>query len=156
MGSNRIQGILNKPKKMKNLFAIIIVVFLFTCCSNDDEIDTSLLPHKFVMVAMASIGPDSERTGEDMDWQEYYIFDSDSTFLKSRTEGDKTMEEEGVYKTKIKIDGEYMILSYPKESEIIGSCEHLPSETLFIIDRDHLRNTWGACDGPVLTYKRVD
>ncbi len=139
---------------MKNIFAIILFVFFLTSCTNDDEIDPSLLPHKFVMVSMSGMVPNSERTGDDMDWQEYYIFDSDSTFLKSRTEGDKTIEEEGIYKTKIMVDGEYMLLSYPKESEIIGSCQHQPSETLFIIDRDHLRNTWGACDGPVLSYKR--
>ncbi|MCG2460672.1 hypothetical protein K8352_07930 [Flavobacteriaceae bacterium F89] len=140
---------------MKNILAATIIVFLWTSCSNDDGIDTVSFPQKFVLVKMAGRVPDSERTGDDMDWQEYYIFDSDSTFLKSRNINNETIQAEGTYKTKVMNDDEYMILSYPKESEIIGSCEHRPTEMLFIIDRDHLRNTWGACDGPVLSYNRV-
>ncbi len=141
---------------MKNILSIILIVFLLTSCSKNDEIHTNLLSNKFVLVAMSSMGPDSERTGDKMDWQEYYVFDSDSTFLKSRTENNKTIVAEGTYRIKIMVDGEYMILSYPEESEIIGSCEHKPSEMLFIIDHDYLRNSWGTCDGPVLSYKRVD
>ena len=95
-------------------------------------------------------------TGDDMAWQEFYILNADNTFVKSRTRDGQTKEEGGTYSFTTYGDEEYIELLYKMDNDLIGSCTAEPKELLIIKSTSEVYSTWNACDGPGLTYRRVD
>jgi len=98
----------------------------------------------------------SELTGDELDWQENYILYENQSFTKSRLQEGILYEVTGTFKY-VNSDGdEYLELTYPADSGIISNCTEEPVEMLLVKSDDYMiGNSWLACDGPGLEYKRV-
>lgn len=141
-------------------YLILIVAFLtvFSSCTKDTEETTVDYLEKWTLVKMSGSIPNSETTGAAMEWQEYYLFNKDGTFTKSRIQNKIETKATGTYIT-ITINnqyGKYLELTYLKDNEIIGSCFGNLKEDLYFKTNNTLSSAWSACDGPGLEYQKVD
>ncbi len=98
----------------------------------------------------------SETTGNDMAWQEYFIFNTDSTFLKSREQNGQVKEARGTYSFSTTAYEKYFVLTYQSGYELKASCfSGLPQENLLMASSTKIMGTWNICDGPGLEYQLV-
>lgn len=102
---------------------------------------------------VANIPP---QTGSDMSWQEFYLFNADGTFSKTRERDGVTKTITGKFSFKNIGQENYMELTYDEDSELIGNCYATATEELIIKSDIQLANTWNACDGPGLMYNKVE
>jgi hypothetical protein len=91
-----------------------------------------------------------------MEWQEFYVLDSNGTFKKSRERNGVITEISGSYSLSQTANGTSLLLSYKSDSEIIGSCSSALKEELYFESESLLFSTWQQCDGPGLKYEKVD
>ena len=144
-----------KTMIIKTNFVCLFTLCLFVIsCSKDEKFDLNKYPQKWQLIKMNGQIPNSETTGKDMDWQEYYLLNSDGTFTKHREIGEKITEISGIFIYKDLSDGKYIEFNYKVENEIIGSCSSKLSEVLRVKSESKLLGTWLACDGPELEYDR--
>lgn len=149
---------------MKNLIVLIASIAILFSCSTKDEIeevnefDSSKYPQKWELVRMTGQFADSELTGANMPWQEFYLLESDSTFLRWRENDGKKSEEIGTFSFKESQFNELMMtLKYDRPNDLVGSCYGSKTkEVLWIKSNDKMQNTWNECDGPGLEYKRAE
>jgi hypothetical protein len=140
---------------MKNLIVLIAFLTIFNSCSKDNvAMDNTGYYGKWTLVAMSGSIPNSEVTGAAMEWQEFYLFNTNGTFTKSRERNGVKTTLSGTYTTTTQSDGIFFELIYPNDSEIIGSCYGNQKEVLYLIDNNSLSSTWSYCDGPGLKYKK--
>ena len=146
---------------MKIKFLFLLSFIILSCSKNSDEIDTNDLsadsfPQKWSLYKMTGSIQYSERTGDDMPYQEYYIFNSDNTFSKTRISDENEVSISGLYEIKMNNDGVAYLLNYPEESDLVGNCSSKKKEYLYFDDQGTtLLSSWWACDGPGLFYKQV-
>lgn len=141
---------------MKYLLLILSTVVMAAMCSKNTGTGAEEYPQKWELVKMTGSMVETETSGEDMAWQEYYLIYSDGTFLKSRTENGKTAEAQGTFEIVNDSDGKHFTLAYPSKNTLIGSCSSEPIEHLFVNSENMLISSWQNCDGPGLEYKRVE
>lgn len=142
---------------MKNLAIIVVFLTIFSSCTKDTEEDTTTADYhgKWTLVKMSGSMINSETTGTAMEWQEYYLFNNDGTFTKSRTRNTIKTTVSGTYITQNNSDVMYLELTYPQDSDIIGSCYGNLKEELYFKTNNTLSSGWSACDGPGLDYQKV-
>ena len=147
---------------MKAQFLLLLsILLLSSCSSNSDELETQDLsiekfPQKWSLYKMTGSIQYSETTGEDMEYQEFYIFNSDNSFLKTRTTEDDIITAEGSYILQTNDDGVAFLLEYSEESDLIGNCSGNKEEYLYLdAAKTTLLSSWWSCDGPGLFYKQV-
>lgn len=150
---------------MKNLIFVALVIGNLISCSFDKGIDPESLEEnndiekyydKWELVEMSgNMANMPAATGSEMEWQEYYILNLDSTFTKSRKRDDIVKEESGTYVFVALSDGKYLELSYKSDNDLIGNCTSEPRELLKLNSDNTMIGTWWACDGPGLVYKRA-
>ena len=142
---------------MKPLFLFSITLFIFSLfsCSKDKKVDSGYYPQNWQLVKMTGQIPNSEVSGQAMEWQESYQLNSDGTFTKSRKKNGSVTEATGTFAFSDSQEGKFLILTYPEKNDIIGSCYAEPSEQLWLKSEDKLLGTWSYCDGPGLEYKRI-
>ncbi|MBE9491359.1 MAG: hypothetical protein IMY70_00620 [Bacteroidetes bacterium] len=140
---------------MKNLIFISILTCTLFSCSKDDEFDFEQYPQKWQLIKMTGQIPNSETTGTNMEWQEYYILNSNGTFTKSRERRGILTEVSGTFVFKDLSDKKYLELTYESDNAIIGSCFSEPGESLWLKSENRLMGTWSYCDGPGLEYERI-
>jgi hypothetical protein len=139
---------------------IVLLIGCFFSCSTEkvkkEEGDGSY-PQKWQLVKMTGSMINSVTTGKDMSWQEYYMFNADGTFLKSREQNGQVKVAIGTYSYPPNQSGEKSILiTYQSGFELRASCfSDPPQESLTIISADKLVGTWNICDGPSLEYQLV-
>ncbi|CDF79335.1 conserved hypothetical protein containing lipoca lin-like domain [Formosa agariphila KMM 3901] len=136
---------------------ILLLMFMGLLCScnqNDDatQSETKLIGN-WNLIQMTGSIPDSETTGAEMDWQEIYQLRADGTFLKSRDRAGVIIEITGTYNL---IDNSILEFTFDGASELIGSCTSHTKETMTLQSDTIFLSTWSACDGPGLTYKKLD
>ena len=143
---------------MKSLAIIVIFLAVFSSCTKDKEEPTTTADYhgKWTLVKMSGSMINSVTTGTAMDWQESYSFNNDGTFTKSRTRNTVKTTVSGTYTTQNNSDVLYLELTYPKESELIGSCYGNLKEELYFSAPATLSSTWRNCDGPGLDYEKVN
>jgi hypothetical protein len=140
---------------MKNLIVLIAFLTIFNSCSKDNvATDNTGYYGKWTLIKMSGSMVDSETTGSAMEWQEFYLFNTNGTFTKSRERNGVKTTISGTYTTTNNPDGIYFELTYPNDSEIIGSCYGNQKEELYVTENNILLNTWKNCDGPGLEYKK--
>lgn len=142
---------------MKSLAIIVVFLTIFSSCTKDTEEDTTTADYhgKWTLVKMSGSMINSETTGTAMEWQEYYLFNNDGTFTKSRTRNTIKTTVSGTYITQNNSDVMYLELTYPQDSDIIGSCYGNLKEELYFKTNNTLSSGWSACDGPGLDYQKV-
>jgi hypothetical protein len=143
---------------MMRLAIFVIFLSIFSSCTKDKEEATTRTDYhgKWTLVKMSGSMLNSVTTGIAMDWQEFYLFNNDGTFTKSRTRNAVKTTISGTYTTQNISDGLYLELTYPKDSELIGSCYGNLKEELYFSAPATLSSTWRNCDGPGLDYEKVD
>ncbi|WP_299434018.1 hypothetical protein [uncultured Maribacter sp.] len=136
----------------------VLLMVLATSCSSKDDVKEPTLDvnsEKWELVKMISSGKGIETTGQDMEWQEYYIFNSNATFIKSRVQDGQTIEASGKY-VKDSLGGEeFLELKYINGVELIANCTGTKVELLYYKKGGVLRGVWSACDGPELEYEQL-
>ena len=132
--------------------SLLSIGLLFSCSKEDQKVVTADYPQKWQLVKMTGAMINSETTGKDMDWQEYYLLNSDGTFLKSHERNGQLKQGSGTY-----MRGEkYISLTYTQGVELIASCTSAQNlEQLCIVSSTKMVGTWNACDGPGLEYQLV-
>jgi hypothetical protein len=142
---------------MKNIAHIFILLFTFSSCSNDTTVvSSSEYSGKWTLVKMSGNTANSETTGSAMQWQEFYLFDNDGTFAKTREKDTTKTTASGTYTVKNLSGGEYLELSYPQDSDITGSCYGNQKEELYLTENNLLSSSWEYCDGPGLEYEKTN
>ena len=146
---------------MKFPYLLLVMILLFTSCSKDEQaIDTqdfSLkeFPQKWKLVKMTGNFQGSETTGQNMSWQENYIFNADGSFLKTRNENGESTSAGGYYS--FHEQEQAFILNYNKSNPLIGNCTSESKEYLYFDEnKAYLLSNWWACDGPGLFYERIE
>lgn len=147
---------INKVNMKKIIFGSVIICTMLSC-SKDDDFVSDQYPQKWKLIEMSgSIANVPPSTGSDMAWQEYYILNSDSTFIKARETDNVVMQEAGTFTFKELSDGKYFELVYKSDNDLIGNCTSEAKELLKLNSEKKLTGTWWACDGPGLKYERVE
>ena len=149
---------------MKNLTFICMVTFMLFSCSKIKETTIEKVfeneyPQKWQLIKMYGQIANSETKGTDMAWQEFYVLNSDGTFIKSRVLSGVTTEASGTFSFDPAPNEKCLTLSFKTNSPIIGSCTSIAlTESLCI--KTNTKNTmissWAACDGPGLEYERIE
>jgi len=121
----------------------------------NQDINLVAYPQKWQLVKMSGQMRGSETTGENMLWQEYYVLNSDGTFIKMRKQKNKVTAAKGKYEFVDLSDGKYLKLTHESKNKIIGNCSSDLIEHLRVDTDSTLMGTWLACDGPGLAYQRV-
>lgn len=142
---------------MRSLFVLPFIITLAISCSSDNENDPGQCPEKWQLVKMTgNVATLPPATGSDMDWQEWYQFYSDQTFSKTRERDNTVIEATGTYALVTLPGGDFMELTFETGTDLVGNCYPDPKELLWIKSKDELAGTWATCDGPGLTYVRVE
>ena len=150
---------------MKNLFFLFVLLGTLLACSQkeaDPEVlaakfNSGKFPQKWQLVSMSgNIANVPPQTGSDMLWQEFYLFNADNTFSKTRERNGVTTAISGKFSLGNIGKENYVELIYAADNEIIGNCYATATEELIIKSDIQLVSTWNACDGPGLVYKRVE
>jgi hypothetical protein len=143
---------------MKNVLVLFLSLLSLAACQKEDvaEPTVSAYPQTWQLVKSTSSWTRTVLTGSALPWQEKYVFQADSTFTKTRQTGDQTAEARGTFSVRTYPSGQYAILTYSQESNLIGSCTSRSlKESLALRANDTIRGEWEGCDGPRLEYTRV-
>ncbi|MBK8349341.1 MAG: hypothetical protein IPL08_17645 [Saprospiraceae bacterium] len=141
---------------MKKSSFLLLCLCVFYSCSKENIKEANDFPQKWQLFEMTGQIPNSVTTGINMDRQEYYILKSNNTFVKHREKDGKTFEVKGVFVIKDGSDGKYIELTYDSKNDLIGNCDSSIKEYLSFKSDSEIYNTWSACDGPGLKYKKAN
>jgi hypothetical protein len=142
---------------MKNLAIIILLTCFMISCSKDRENELEDYTGEWQLVKMSGQIPNSESTGTNMEWQEFYQIYSNGTFSKSREQDGGIIEESGSFSIEYNnYDEQLLILIYEADNSLIGSCYSSAQKEEFVLTSDSsMFSTWASCDGPGLEYERI-
>jgi len=145
-------------KRYATLFLFLSLFILVSCAEDDDfgleSTQFVFSNQKWELVQMSGSFQNSETTGEEMDWQEYYIFSPEGTFVKSRTVDEEVTEATGTFEV-VEYDNDlnhYLELTYQTGNELVGNCTGDDKELLIYRNSIMISSLWMACDGPGLDY----
>ncbi|MBI3220644.1 MAG: hypothetical protein HYZ44_14105 [Bacteroidetes bacterium] len=145
---------------MKNFIILMALVAGLASCTKESPLSetskelTADSQQKWVLVKMTGSFGLGSTTGSEMQWQEYYVFNDDGTFLKSRVQDNSTKTASGTYASVTESGQTFLELTFTTGSELMASC--YPKERLWKNSVDGLQGTWGHCDGPTLEYVRTN
>jgi hypothetical protein len=146
---------------MKRIFLpFLALTFLLVGCGDDQAPDLSEFGQWELVIAQGS-WPVDGTLNYDPGFEEYYSFNANGTFSRTRMQGENVTSASGVYE-RIEATHEhdkkfirfYLQLNYESGEELIGSCVGGGVEGLYLHKEGHIQNTWGACDGPTYIYHR--
>ena len=125
-------------------------------CSNEDTNPPLVLDYygKWQLTEMSGSVINSVTTGPKMYWQEFYVFNTDGTFVKTRIKDNTTTTASGTFSVVTILDETHLELTYSESSTLVGSCYGNLKEDLFINNNNLLVSTWQNCDGPGLVYQK--
>ncbi|MEP2238036.1 MAG: hypothetical protein ABJI22_06715 [Maribacter sp.] len=145
---------------MKRYSALCLFLVFLASCANDDDYGLEstqfvFSEQKWELTQMSGNFQNSETTGEDMEWQEYYIFSPEGTFVKSRNVDEEVTEATGTFEV-VEYDNDlnhYLELTFETEKELAGNCTGDSKELLIYRSSTVMSSLWMACDGPGLDYQ---
>lgn len=141
---------------MKNVLLFSVLLALLGSCQKEElvEAQTELYPQTWQLVKLRSSWTNTVLTGAALPYQETYVFRADSTFTKTRQLKGQLVEASGTFSVPTAARP-YALLTYSAMNDLIGSCATRQLQEALFIKNDTLVNTWEACDGPRLSYKKV-
>ncbi len=142
---------------MKKIYFLLASLMVLFSCSKEQQDSQTCNQEKWRLTEMRGNIPNSITTGSDMEWQEYYILNSDGTFIKSRERNGVVTEVFGTYKFIDSLDRNLIELVHQSDNELIGNCysNSLKEEMYFQSDNIFF-SSWEGCDGPGLKYEKVN
>jgi hypothetical protein len=141
---------------MKKIIVLFFFVTALFSCSSDDESPFKDYKGKWILTQMTGMTANSQTTGSEMQWQEFYVLDANGTFTKSREKDGFVIEITGTYSQINSSTGTVLLFTYSINSDIIGSCSSELKEELNFLSENVLLSTWQQCDGPGLKYEKED
>ena len=148
---------------MKKLLPILLSLFLFSCSTDEDQ-KTLEQGIEGTWVLFKTLGPDSEKTGSEMAFQETYTLNEDGSFTKTRDEEGEEIQSTGTFEVVpdkgaavTRESQVFLILKLQHDSdELTTSCEG--DDTIeYLHFRSHLlENQHDACDGSRLMYEKEE
>ncbi|MCG9970955.1 hypothetical protein [Christiangramia crocea] len=145
--------------KSRTLLILFSILLSFSCSRENEgllteDFSVNQYPQTWKLFRMTGNMENHETNGEDMVWQEEYIFRSNGTVTKLREQDGETSDITGNYSLFNENERQGILIEYIEDSSLIGSCTG-PEETLYFDEEDRvLYSNWWACDGPGLFYKR--
>ncbi|SHH49118.1 hypothetical protein [Flavobacterium defluvii] len=142
---------------MKKITAVFILMFSILSCSNDDSDSRNYSAYygKWKLTSITGSFIQAIYIVGEPQYQEFYDFKRDNTFVKTRTQNGVTTTASGTFSIVEIQKKPHFQLTYASTSTIIGSCTGNLSEELFINDAGDLTSTWRNCDGPDLVYEKT-
>lgn len=140
---------------MKKIGIAFVLMLLFISCSNEKakSPEPSDYHGKWTLIEVTGFKP-ANIIFDKLGWQEFYTFNTDKTFVKTRIKDNKTTTVIGKF-VMTKIENEMNFeLTYNENNDIIGTCSGNLTENLSINKEGLLVNSWQMCDGPGLIYKK--
>lgn len=114
-------------------------------------------PQKWKLVEMSTMMVNSQTSGDNMPYQEFYVFNEDQSFIKKRHIDNDSLQAEGNYRLIETEAGEKMLeLTYTKRDDLVENCSGNNIEFLSITSEKNLRGTANACDHASKLYKPED
>ncbi|MCH4824158.1 hypothetical protein ML462_13350 [Gramella lutea] len=145
--------------KLKFLFLLSFVILSCSKKSNEleaQDLSVNTFPQKWSLYKMTGSIQYSERTGDDLPYQEYYIFYRDKSFTKIRISDSNERSAVGFFEIQSNADGVAYLLNYSEESDLVDNCSNDKKEYLYLDDQAiTLISSWQACDGPGLFYEQI-
>jgi len=132
---------------MKSIIVTTLICIIIISCSTNEG-----FPQKWKMVKMAGQLPNSEKVGDEMEWQEFYLLNKDGSFTKNRDRDGIITEVSGVYTLLEEPNETFYVLTFNTTNDINGSCSQ-GVERLSLIDPTTIKGTWNICDGPGTEYE---
>ena len=142
---------------MKKFATVFIIMLSIVSCSSDDATSKNALGYygKWKLTTYTTSFVLAIYIPGEPQWQEYYDFKTDNTFLKTRIINGITTTASGTFLATKNNDQTNLKLTYSETSDIIGSCLGNLTEELILDNRGVLFSTWRNCDGPGFEYKKV-
>ncbi len=146
---------------MKKLLFVSLLMSILFSCSNDDDTGNAFIadqfPQKWQLIEMTgSIADMPPLTGDNLEWQESYLLQSDNTFIKSRERDNVTTEAKGAFTIKSDAGGSFAELTYETENSLIENCSVELKEIMRFNSVNRMSGISQACDGPGLLYERIE
>lgn len=141
---------------MKKIGAVFMLILSLISCSGDDAKPSLALDYygKWQLIEMSGSIMNSVKTGSEMGWQEFYTFDANGKFVKTRIKDNTTTTASGTFSVVKTSDETHFELTYSESSTLVGSCYGNLKEEFFINNNNLLVSTWQNCDGPRLVYQK--
>lgn len=148
---------------MKKLMPLFALLFIFTSCELESESNIFLNPvGEWKLVKTIAEDADSERTGDDLEFQETYIINNDGTFTKTRILDETTTVSTGTYTLSSigpAINQEpvagYIHFTHSSQNDIIANCGETLVENMYFTMDFRLKGSWIFCDGLELEYVKM-
>ncbi|MCX2743053.1 hypothetical protein OO013_04210 [Mangrovivirga sp. M17] len=142
---------------MKNLINLFLTAILIVACSSSDNVVQNETPieGKWELTKMEAQRTRTEITKEDIPYEEFYVFNSDGSFTKTRITNDEVESASGRYTKENTNDWKHLKLVYSEDSQLIDNCTGEAVEHL-AIEQNELKGGSAPCDGPALYYSPVN
>ena len=140
---------------MKYLAAYTLMLLSLSACIDDVENVEEQFPQQWQLIRMSGTYNEGWKTGAELDYQEFYLLNPDSTFLKSRLQDGLRISAYGTFSIRDIDDDTYFVFSYSEENEITGLCGSSLTEEALILNGSYITESAPACESPILTYFRV-
>ncbi|MDP5043575.1 MULTISPECIES: hypothetical protein [unclassified Leeuwenhoekiella] len=111
---------------------------------------------KLSLVKMSGNTLNSERSGSEMEWQEYYELGSEMRFTKVQIRDGDTLSSQGEFDIVMIESDKYLKFTHDTDNVLVGNCTGTTEEFLEYIDSSSLKSNWEQCDGPGLFYSFGD
>lgn len=141
---------------MKSQIIAIFALFLLVSCSKENSELTEpeqsrAFPQKWQLVQISDVNF-QEFSGAKMPYQEYYLLQSDGTFVKARDINGSVSRARGTYETIIIDEEKFLTFQFNLDEGIISNCAFEKEEWLVLDESNKLFNHLNPCDGPILKY----
>jgi hypothetical protein len=144
---------------MRYFIILVVLVAGMASCSKESPLNEKSKElagesqQKWALVKMSGGFGLGSTTGSAMQWQEYFVFNSDGTFGRYRQQDNATRSAIGTFATVTESDQKFIELTYTGGNDLKTSC--YPKERLLNASAELLQGTWGHCDGPTLVYAKA-
>ncbi len=150
---------------MKYFILLFALLVIFSSCTTDAEeigLAREDIYGKWNLVQMSGNFPNSETTGENMEWQESYLFNPDGSFLKIRMRDNAVIEADGTFvineNTSLFEDpliDFYIEILFSNSNSIAASCYSGGMKEELFFRNGRMISNYHACDGSGLEYKKA-
>ena len=140
---------------MKMSVVLFLILLAVTGCQSDSDDEVADLlsdssEERWELVKSISGWTNEVQEGDALTYRDFYVFNDDSTFVKSNTEGDTVT---GTYRH-VTTEEERLALelTFPRSSVLRNSC--IAEQEYIFIQGNSLINDVRPCDGPQLFYAK--
>jgi len=145
--------------KMK-LFLTALIILTTSACGGDhakgeEKVTEGGAGEQWQLSRMSAGMAGAEKSGGDMEWQETLTLLPEKQFLRTRSSTNGETTAKGNYEILNEGEETFLVLTYLSQNSLIGNCSGDLKEHYHMVGKNTLTGTWGACDGPTLTFTKA-